>query len=144
MLGTPETILAFDFGLARIGVATGQQVTNSANALTFVRNGAGGPDWRAIHALIQEWRPDRLIVGMPYHADGSMSDIGNHVQGFIDSLGRFDLPISLVDERYSSLEAKVLLQEQRADGIHGRISKGMIDSSAAMLIAERWLKNYDQ
>ena len=115
MLGTPETILAFDFGLARIGVATGQQVTNSANALTFVRNGAGGPDWRAIHALIQEWRPDRLIVGMPYHADGSMSDIGNHVQGFIDSLGRFDLPISLVDERYSSLEAKVLLQEQRAE-----------------------------
>lgn len=141
MPATPETILAFDFGLQRIGVAVGQQVTNSANALHVVGNGKTGPDWLSIQALIKEWRPNQLVVGMPYHADGTFPQIANQVEAFIGALKRFDLPINRIDERYSSLEAKALLKQQRADGHHGRISKGMIDSTAAMLIAERWLKN---
>ena len=141
MPATPATILAFDFGLKRIGVAVGQQVTNSANALHVVDNGKAGPDWCSIRALIKEWRPNQLVVGMPYNGDGKYSQIANQVEGFIGALSRFDLPINRVDERYSSLEAKALLKKQRADRQHGRISKGMIDSTAAMLIAERWLKN---
>lgn len=144
MPGTPETILAFDFGLRRIGVAIGQQVTNSARPLDVVANGNKGPDWSRIAALIKEWRPERLIVGMPSHADGSPSEIGNIVNTFITDLERFDLPIESVDERYSSLEAQAVLKAQRAEGLRGRISKAMIDSAAATLIAERWLKKEHQ
>lgn len=141
MPGTPETIIAFDFGLRRIGVAVGQQVTNSANPLETVGNSDSGPDWPRIKSIVREWRPQRLIVGMPTHTDGSPSDIGNAVRKFIDDLGRFDLPVETVDERYSSIEAEAVLRSQREAGLRGRISKEAIDSAAATFIAERWLKN---
>ena len=86
MPGTPETILAFDFGLRRIGVAVGQQVTNSASPLEVVNCDDDGPDWRRIEALIGEWRPARLVVGMPSKADGSPSEIGKVVNRFIADL----------------------------------------------------------
>ncbi len=139
MPGTPETILAFDFGLRRIGVAVGQRVTASASPLTVVKNGKDGPDWAAIGRLIHDWQPARIIVGMPTHADGSPSEIANHVKGFIGELARFERPIETEDERYSSLEAADLLKSERALGLRGRIGKEMIDSAAATLIAERWL-----
>lgn len=140
MPGTPETIMAFDFGLRRIGVAVGQQVTSSASPLGVIGNSESGPDWQRIVSLIKEWRPDRLIVGMPANADGSPSEISDVVKGFIDELGRFELPVEPVDERYTSIEAEEILKSQRAGGLRGRIRKEMIDSGAAMLIAERWLK----
>ena len=139
MPGTPETILAFDFGLRRIGVAVGQQVTASANPLAVVRNGENGVDWDAIGMLVHEGRPARIIVGMPAHADGSPSEVSNLVHGFIGDLARFALPIETEDERYSSLEAGDLLKSERARGLRGRIGKETIDSAAATLIAERWL-----
>ena len=141
MPGTPETILAFDYGMRRIGVAVGQQVTNSASPLETVRNGDEGPDWSRLASLVSEWRPDRLIVGMPHHADGSPSETSHLVKAFIAELDRFGLPIEAVDERYSSIEAEAALKAARADGLRGRIDKESIDSAAAMLIAERWLKN---
>ena len=141
MPGTPETIIAFDFGLRRIGVAVGQQVTRSANPLETVSNGESGPDWRRIESLVREWRPQRLIVGQPMHADGTPSDIDGPVRQFIDALGRFELPVETVDERYSSIEAEAMLKSRRQEGGRGRISKDAIDSAAATLIAERWLKN---
>ena len=141
MPGTPETLLAFDFGLRRIGVAVGQDVTRSARPLETVANGDAGPDWARIGALIGEWRPDRLIVGMPRHTDGSDSEIGSHVRRFIGGLERYELPVEAVDERYSSLEAGEILKARRAGGIGGRITKPMIDAAAATLIAERWLKS---
>lgn len=144
MPGTPETIVAFDFGLSRIGVAVGQQVTRSANPLETVANGAGGPDWQRIAGIVREWRPDRLIVGMPRHADGTASKMSDNVREFMSELARFDLPVEEVDERYSSVEAEEILKARRAGGIGGRISKEMIDSAAATLIAERWLKNEHQ
>ena len=144
MPGTPETILAFDFGLRRIGVAVGQQVTNSASPLETVRNDEDGPDWARLRALIGEWRPDRLVVGMPHHEDGSPSETSQHVTAFIGDLEQFGLPIVAVDERYSSIEAEAQLKAARAEGLRGRIDKRAIDSAAAMLIAERWLKNQHQ
>jgi putative Holliday junction resolvase len=143
MPDTPETILAFDFGSRRIGVAVGQQVTASANPLGVVKNAANGPDWTHIEALIKEWRPNRLVVGMPLHKDGSPSETSAKVDLFVQDLGRFDIPIDSVDERYSSVEAQGLLNDERARGIRGRIRKEMIDSVAASLIAERWLKKGD-
>lgn len=139
MPDTPETILAFDFGLRRIGVAVGQQVTASANPLTVVRNGNAGPDWHAIDALIEEWQPARIVVGMPMNADGSPAEIATKVRGFAEQLARYGRPVETEDERFSSLEAEELLKSERAAGIRGRISKEMIDSAAATLIAERWL-----
>lgn len=141
MPGTPETILAFDFGLRRIGVAVGQQVTDSATPLETIANGNTGPDWERIAAVVGDWQPQRLIVGMPAHADGSPSDIGRNVESFVADLGRFGLPVETVDERYSSVEAKEALKERRQAGLQGRIKKAAVDSTAAMLIAERWLKN---
>ncbi len=143
MPDTPETILAFDFGSRRIGVAIGQQVTASANPLGVVKNAANGPDWTHIGALIKEWRPNRLVVGMPLHKDGSASETSAKVDLFVQDLGRFGIPIDSVDERYSSVEAQGLLNDERARGIRGRIRKEMIDSVAASLIAERWLKKGD-
>jgi putative Holliday junction resolvase len=141
MPGTPETIIAFDYGQRRIGVAVGQQVTNSASPLETVSNGDNGPDWQRIETIIREWRPQRLIVGMPMHADGSPSDMGKVVTQFIAELDRFDLPVAEVDERYSSTEAEARLRSQREEGLRGRISKEVIDTAAATFIAERWLKN---
>ena len=141
MPATPETILAFDFGLRRIGVAVGQRVTDSANPLAVIQNSDDGPDWTAIGKLIREWQPARIIVGMPTHADGSPSEIANKVRQFIADLARFERPVETEDERYSSLEAEELLKSERALGLRGRVSKEMIDSAAATLIAERWLGN---
>jgi len=137
---SPETIIAFDFGLRRIGVAVGQNVTASANPVGAIRNSDSGPDWQAITSIIDEWHPSRLIVGMPLHDDGSPSEMGIHVRDFISELGRFDLPVEQVDERYSSLEANDLLKSERSKGLRGRINKEAIDSVAAALIAERWLQ----
>lgn len=135
----PATILAFDFGHRRIGVAVGQTVTGSASPLGVVRNGEAGPDQARIAALIKEWRPTRLVVGMPAHADGSPSEMQQHVRGFVDSLGVYALPTDTIDERYTSIEAEAALKQARAAGTSGRISKEMIDSAAAVFIAERYL-----
>jgi putative Holliday junction resolvase len=136
----PETIVAFDFGLRRIGVAVGQDVTATASPVAAVRNSDTGPDWQAIATIVSEWRPTRLIVGMPLHEDGSPSEMGEDIKRFIAELQRFDLPVEQVDERYSSLEAGEVLKSERALGLRGRISKEEIDSVAAALIAERWLR----
>ena len=135
----PTTILAFDFGLRRIGVAVGQSVTGSASPLAVIANRDTGIDHDAIAALIREWRPARLVVGMPAHADGSDSDMRQPVLAFIDELRRYELPISTVDERFTSVEAERTLKEARAAGTRGRISKEDIDSAAAVFIAERYL-----
>jgi putative Holliday junction resolvase len=137
---SPETIIAFDFGLRRIGVAVGQDVTASANPVAAIRNNDSGPDWQAIEKIVGEWRPSRLVVGMPLHEDGSPSEMAVPIKAFIAELGRFDLPVEQVDERYSSLEAGELLKSERAAGLRGRIRKETIDSMAAALIAKRWLE----
>jgi putative Holliday junction resolvase len=137
----PDTIVAFDFGLRRIGIAVGQQITNSANPLAVVRNGENGPDWSAIDKIISDWRPDRIIVGMPAHADGSRTTISDNVDSFIDDLKRFEVPVEIVDERHTSKEAEARLKQQRAAGLRRRIKKETIDSEAAVQIAERWLSS---
>ncbi len=135
----PVTVLAFDFGLRRIGVAVGQDVTASASPLGVVRNSDTGPDHERIAELIEEWRPSTLVVGMPYHADGSDSEIQAPVRAFIASLAPYGLPVETIDERYTSLEAQRVLKSARESGTRGRLSKADIDSAAAVMIAERFL-----
>jgi putative Holliday junction resolvase len=137
----PETILAFDFGLRRIGVAVGQSVTASANPLGVVANGGHGPDFDAITRLIREWQPSRLIVGVPLHADGQPGELQAHVEEFVRELWRYQLDVDTIDERFTSLEAEEALKHARASGARGRITREMIDSAAAVFIAERFLKD---
>ena len=138
-MSQPRTILAFDFGLRRIGVAVGQDVTGSASPVGVVANRETGTDHDKIADLVREWRPTGLVVGMPAHADGSPSDIHEHVEAFIAALEAYGLPIDTVDERYTSVEAERVLKGARVAGARGRISKEMIDSAAAVFIAERYL-----
>ena len=138
-LSRPRTILSFDFGLRRIGVAVGQDITGSASPLGVVANRDNGVDHERLSVLIKEWRPTRLVVGMPSHADGSPSEMQEPVKAFIESLKRYELPIDTVDERYTSIDAESVLKKARAAGSRGRISKDMIDSAAAVFIAERYL-----
>ena len=138
-LSAAQTILCFDFGLRRIGVAVGQAITGSASPLGVVANRGSGVDHARIQALIDEWQPATLVVGLPMHANGSPSDIQPKVEAFIAELARYGLPIDTVDERYTSVEAERVLKEARAAGTRGRITKESIDSAAAVFIAERYL-----
>ena len=140
-LSQPSLILAFDFGLRRIGVAVGQDITGTASPLGVIANRDNGVDHQALAALIKEWRPTGLVVGMPTHADGSPSDLQKPVDAFIEDLRRYELSIDTVDERYTSVAAEQALKEARAAGTRGRISKEMIDSAAAVFIAERYLSS---
>lgn len=136
---SPETIVAFDFGLRRIGVAVGQDITGSASPIGVVSNSEKGPDFERIAALIEEWHPNRLVVGMPLHIDGSPGDLEPVIGTFVELLKRFELPIDRVDERHTSQEAEQVLVRARQAGSHGRIKKEEIDSAAAVFIAERYL-----
>lgn len=136
-----ETIVAFDFGLKRIGVAVGQHVTGTANPVGTVANRADGPDHERIAAILAEWQPDRLVVGMPVHADGTPSEMTEKVERFIEDLGRYGLPVTTVDERHTSREAGSALRDARQRGSRGRIRREHVDAAAAVLIAERYLGN---
>ena len=140
-MSAPRTILAFDFGLRRIGVAIGQDITGSASPLGTVVNREKGVDHEAIAALIKEWGPTGIVVGMPSHADGTPSAMQEPIEAFIDDLRRYGLVVDTVDERYTSIEAKRVLNKARAAGTQRRINKEMIDSAAAVFIAERYLSS---
>lgn len=135
----PWTILAFDFGLRRIGVAVGQTVTGSASPLGIVDNGEHGPDSARLQSLVEEWRPDGIVVGMPLHADGSPGELAPTIRAFMRDLERFGLPVEEIDERHSSQEAEAALIRARQAGSKGRIAKADIDAAAAVMIAERYL-----
>ena len=134
-----RTVLCFDFGKRRIGVAVGQDITGSASPLGVIANRDSGVDHKRIEALINEWRPDRLVVGLPLHADGTPSELTEHVMAFVEELQRYGLPTETVDERYTSIDAQRVLKDARAGGTTRRVSKETIDSAAAVFIAERYL-----
>jgi putative Holliday junction resolvase len=99
------SFLAFDFGSKRVGVATGNTLTRSATPLRTVAV-EGEPRFAAIAALIKEWQPDALVVGVPFHPDGAPHDNTARARRFARQLhGRFQLPVHEVDERYSTTEA---------------------------------------
>lgn len=137
----PLTALAFDFGLKRIGIAVGDTLTCTAAPRTTLAVPAGGPDWAAIARHVLEIRPDLLVVGTPYNADGSPSELTAHARRFAAELERrFGLPVASVDERWSSLEAGRSLAAQRLSGARRRrVRRGDVDSAAAAVILERWL-----
>jgi putative Holliday junction resolvase len=130
-----QRLLAFDVGTRRIGVAVGQETTGGASALTTLDVAGRNPDWQAIARLLDDWTPDRLVVGYPRPADDGDSDVSRAAKRFARQLeGRFGLPVDLVDERLSTWEA-----EQRQRRANRRSAqKNKLDALAACVILESW------
>jgi len=131
-------LVAFDFGLRRIGVATANRETRTASPLTTVRVDRE-PPWRELDRIIDDWRPAQLIVGVP-EGDGAAS-IARQARAFAAALGeRYGLPVATVDETLSSAAAESDLAEKRRSGyLRRRVGKGSVDRLAACLIAEQWM-----
>jgi putative Holliday junction resolvase len=126
----PKRLLGFDFGEKNIGVAVGQMVTCTAQPLTSLRSRDGKPDWSAIASLVGDWKPDALVVGIPYHMDGNRQPMTDAAERFCRQLeGRFGLPVHTADERLSSRQAA----SRQLDG------KEDIDALAAQIILESWM-----
>jgi putative Holliday junction resolvase len=129
-------ILAFDFGLARIGVAVGQQITQTASPLNTLNAKDGSPNWSEVEKLIKEWQPKLLVVGEPFNMDSSDQEITLRARKFANKLhGRFGLPIEMLDERLTSAAARDEIFEY---GGYKKLKKTQIDSVAAALILESW------
>jgi len=140
-----EIILALDFGLKRIGIASGDTLTRSAHPRSTISNGPHGPDWRELERVLADTRPARIAVGEPYNADGSMSPLTEAARRFATELAtRSSLPVDLVDERWSSQDAEERLREQRASGERRRrVTREDVDAAAAAVILERWFEQQD-
>ena len=144
--GSPRSLLAIDFGLRRIGIATAVLMTRTASPLTTLPAADGEPEWGKLDSLVKEWQPDLIVVGLPYNSDGSWSEMGSLAQDFAAKLQhRYKLPVDLIDERYTSAEAGSLLKEQRRQGIRNKkLHKEDVDALAAQLIAESWMNSAAQ
>ncbi len=126
----PEVyVLAFDFGMRHIGVAIGQSVTHSANPLTTLSAREGNPDWDQLGKLIDTWKPQTLLVGLPLNMDDTESEMAERARGFAGKLEqRYSLAVHMVDERLTTFEAK-------------RIDLKGAHEIAAKLIAETYLNS---
>jgi putative holliday junction resolvase len=138
---SPALILAFDFGLRRIGIAAGSTVTRTASPRRTVANGPSGPDWAAIERELRDYGPTLLLVGAPYNDDGSPGSLAPAASRFATELQtRSGLPVERIDESYSSVEAAATLKAGRAAGTRGRVKRGDIDSAAAAVLLDSYLR----
>ncbi|MDE1183009.1 Holliday junction resolvase RuvX [Paraburkholderia sp.] len=127
------TLLGFDYGEKRIGVAVGNSLTRSARPLVVVPNRNREYRFEAVGKLIDEWKPDALVVGLPMHPDGTPHERTQLAKRFGNQLnGRFNLPVTFVDERYSSVEAEAGIRA-------GRGRAEMLDAEAASIILQQYL-----
>jgi putative Holliday junction resolvase len=134
-----ETLLAFDFGVRRIGVALGNTLTGTARALEVFDSTPEVQRFTHIEGLIRTWQPQRLVVGRPLNEDGSESDTTRRAQRFCNQLrGRFSLPVEMVDERFSSREAQAII-EDRAQSMPRSRRPREDDAVAAAVILEQYL-----
>jgi len=136
-LSSITTVLGIDYGLKRIGIASGQTITSSASPITTLNRINGLTDWDALEQLISQWKPQALIVGMPYYLDGKENDMTKAVEAFCLELEqRFAIPIFKINEALSSYEAEEMLKKNTKIGKH---NKHEIDKMAAAIIVQNWL-----
>ncbi len=133
-----QVILAFDFGLRHIGVAVGQSITLSATPLASISAERGQPNWQVIESLLSNWNPQALLVGLPFLMEGGEQAISFGARQFAKELEhRFNLPVYMMDERFTTKEAQRRLKEMNVKK-NDSIS---IHSFAAKLILESWMQN---
>ncbi len=131
--GREATLLAFDYGEKRIGVAVGNSLTKSARPLVVVQNRNREYRFATLGALISEWKPDALVVGLPMHPDGMPHAMTQQAKRFGNQLnGRFNLPVTWIDERYSSVEAEAGVRA-------GTARADLLDAEAACIILQQYL-----
>ena len=130
--------LGFDYGYKRIGVAVGQALTKSASPLTTLSAQEGIPNWAELSALIQQWRPIGLVVGLPTKIDGQAQYTTIGAKKFAASLQeKYGLPVHMVDERFTTVAAREELYRQ---GGYRKIKRTQVDSIAACIILQQWLQ----
>lgn len=140
MLPADSTVLGFDVGSRRIGVAIGSAFAVQARAIGVVDVRADGPDWAAVERMFKDWRPQGLIVGDPLTLDGKDQPNRGRARHFARQLAqRFKVPVLMVDERSSSVEAARRFANERAQGQKRRRDAANLDAVAAAVIIERWL-----
>lgn len=138
-----ETLLAFDFGIKRIGVALGVTQLGQARALACIDAEANAARFTAIGKLIDEWQPARLLVGRPLNDDGTAHEMTARCERFTKQLrGRFHLPVEEVDERFSSHEAESALKSNSQRRISWQERKARIDAEAARIILQSWFDSH--
>jgi putative Holliday junction resolvase len=134
----PSILLCFDFGTKSIGVATGQMITNTAQPIAAIKANDGIPNWDVVSKVINEWKPDLVVVGLPLNMDGSEQAITQGAKKFANRLnGRFGVKVALQDERLTTASAKEFIFEY---GGYKALNKGKIDSVSAALILESWME----
>ena len=139
-----RTVLAFDYGGRRIGVAVGEELTGNASGLDTILASESGPDWDAIGRHVAEWQPALFVVGLPHNADGTPGTLTAATRRFCAQLReRFGVAVEVVDERLTSAEAEQRLREQRRSGVRRRrVRKTDVDRLAAELILQSWLQRH--
>ena len=136
------TVLAFDFGTRRIGVAIGETLLGQARALTTINGAENAMRFAAISKLIDDWQPLLLVVGLPFSSDGGEHEMTARCRRFAHQLeGRFGLSVTLIDERYSSSEADARLAE---DGLAWQTRKQQVDAVAAQIILQDYFDAQSQ
>lgn len=134
------TLLGFDFGTRRIGVAVGESLLGQAHPLTVIHGEANDQRFAEIEKLIQEWQPVGFVVGLPTHLDGTEHEMTARCQRFANQLkGRFGLPVELADERLSSMDAESRLREA---GKSAKTARPHLDAVAAQLILQTWFDTH--
>jgi putative holliday junction resolvase len=134
-----RTYMAFDFGERRIGVAIGNDLTESANPLTTIDATTDEARFSAIEPLVNDWQPAAFVVGHPFHPDGKPHTMTLRAEKFARQLqGRFRRAAHLVDERYSSVDAAYALANNR---MSGQKKKQAIDAAAAAVILRRFFES---
>jgi putative Holliday junction resolvase len=132
-----RTLLAFDYGKKKIGVAVGQELTGSSSPVATLRAPAGSINWDAITRLIETWRPAALVVGIPLNMDGSEQEMTRAARRFADRLAaRYHLPVYHADERLSSVEAENLRHQDDDRGERRRRRRRGVDEVAAHVILQ--------
>jgi len=133
------TVLGFDYGTKSIGVAIGQSLTGSANPLLSIKAVDGIPKWEEIGMLIEEWKPDLVVVGLPLNMDGSEQEMTQRAKKFANRInGRFGVKIATQDERLTTADAKARLFEM---GGYKALTKGQVDAMSAVLIIESYFES---
>lgn len=132
--------ISFDFGVKRFGVAKGNQLLGTASELTPIKAKDGIPDWDLIDKLMQEWRPEGVVVGLPLNMDGSESEMSLRAKKFAKRVkGRYNVPVQMMDERLSSFEAKERVKESTNRFVD--FGDHSVDGAAACLILESWFES---
>ena len=125
-------IIAFDYGTKKIGVAVGQTETYTSSPLQIILNKDDKVNWSEISILLNEWKPELIIIGKPLNMDGSDSEIMKQVEKFYEKLkNTFDVNLEYIDERLTTFEAKQILEDTDID---------QVDANAAKILIDNWFE----